>query len=340
VNVDYFSYKLSADISCCKGSRLLNCLNTVEKQCTLQLRLSIIVCTYNRRDLLEQCLESLVAQTMSQELFEIIVVDNNSNDGTAERVRAWQERLPFIHYLLETEQGLSHARNAGLRQARAEFIVYIDDDSVALPRWCEKILDAFMSVEPCPVVVGGEIVPRLERPSPWWFSLRLEKRSWGGTAGFLTSPSAHFGFSGSNMAFSRKILENFGGFNPDFGMKGDRVWLGEEVELFMRIYKSLPLFWYDPEIRVRHYVADSQMRFRDRMHRAMVAGRTRRLLDRQKITLVMVIGDLSGLFKLAKSKLMDRPFSPMYVFVILSQRIFDRFGYYTGETSVSKSHTL
>ena len=160
----------------------------------------------------------------------------------------------------------------------------MNDDSVALPRWCEKILDAFMSVEPCPVVVGGEIVPRLERPSPWWFSLRLEKRSWGDSAGFLTSPSAHFGFSGSNMAFSRKILEEFGGFNPDFGMNAGRVWLGEEPELFMRIYPDHPYFWYDPEIRVRHYVAASQLRLSGRLYRAFQTGRARRALERSTVS--------------------------------------------------------
>ncbi len=108
----------------------------------------------------------------------------------------------------------------------------------------------------------------------------------------------------------------------------------------MRIYQDYPHFWYDPEIRVRHYVAASQMCFRGRMHRAIVAGRTRRSLDGQNITLSMMIGDLVGLFKLAKSKLSERPVAPMYVFVILSQRILDRFGYYSGNTSVFKPRIL
>ena len=306
--------------------------NFPDDKCDVKPRLSVVVCTYNRVGLLADCLESLVDQTLSHDQFEIIVVDNNSSDETGKIVLAWQNRCPFIHYVLETRQGVSYARNTGWRRAQGEFVAYIDDDTVATAGWCEKILQAFTTIKPQPSAVGGVILPRLDKRPPWWFSPKLEIRTWGESAGFLDSPAAHFGFSGANMACPRQILDDFEGFNPRFGMSGGRVWLGEEPDLFMRIYKDHPYFWYDPEIKVSHYVPDAQLQLHGRLYRAFQSGRTRRQLEKKSVALRLLLSEIGGVFHLFRLRCSEQPFELMYVILSVLERISDRLGYFTGRT--------
>ena len=79
--------------------------------------LSVIVCTYNRCDLLTGCLQSLGDQRLSPARFEVVVVDNNSTDDTAAVVEHHQARLANLRYVFEPIQGLSHARNRGAAAA-------------------------------------------------------------------------------------------------------------------------------------------------------------------------------------------------------------------------------
>jgi glycosyltransferase involved in cell wall biosynthesis len=300
--------------------------NMIDKE----LQLSVVVCTYNRAELLAGCLESLIGQTLTHDQYEIIVVDNNSSDRTSTLVHELQCSYPLIRYLAETRQGVSYARDSGWRECKGAYVAYIDDDTTASPEWCEMILDAFTTVDPPPVAVGGNIVPRLDRVPPWWFSPLLELRSWGDKAGFLTSPTAHYGFSGANMAFTRQVLSDNDGFNHDYGMSGDRVWLGEEPELFMRIHRTQPYFWFDPEIEVTHYVPDSQLRLRGRLYRAFQSGRARKQLDGTTFRLSMLATETGGAFHLFRAKMQEKPSSIMYAFVSVLERIADRFGYFLG----------
>jgi glycosyltransferase involved in cell wall biosynthesis len=180
-----------------------------------ELTVSIVVCTYNRAGLLKDALQSLVDQTLESTRFEVIVVDNNSNDPTEGVVRPFIERHNNFRYVREPEQGVSRARNRGYAEARGVYVAYIDDDARALPDWTERILNAFNTVRPEPVAVGGEIHPWYEKSPPGWFSDDLEIRTWGTEKGFLQPPRAKSGFYGSNMAFRKSILESYGGFSAE-----------------------------------------------------------------------------------------------------------------------------
>ena len=91
------------------------------------IRISVVVCTYNRADMLEGALDSLIQQTLDKNLYEIIVVDNASTDSTPQVVRETQNRHPArrIAYIYEAVSGLGRARNAALQQAvRAKRIAW------------------------------------------------------------------------------------------------------------------------------------------------------------------------------------------------------------------------
>jgi len=247
------------------------------------MELSVIVPTYNRSNLLSNSLQSLVNQTLDKSLYEIIVVNNNSTDDTQEIAEKFIKKEPNMRLVFERNQGVSNARNRGWREAHGDFVAYTDDDTKVASDWCDRILKAFRTVVPTPVAVGGAIYPWYEIHPPDWFSDEFEIRSWGESAGFLEVPRAHNGFSGANMAFKRSILEQYGGFSLNYGIIGDEMRLGGDTELFTRIYKNCPFFWYDPDIKVSHWVPASTMSVSYRIKRAFKGGIAWSHLNNRKI---------------------------------------------------------
>lgn len=237
-----------------------------------ETELTVVVCTLNREKHLEKCLRSLANQTIDNNLYEVLIINNNSTDNTQTVAETFTDEQPNFRIIQELNHGLSICRNRGWKEADGKYIAYIDDDAKAHPGWCEKILNAFKTVSPRPVAVGGVILPFYERKPPFWFSDNLEIYSWGSTKTFLKSSKRIIGFAGSNMAFPKMILRAFGGFSPRHGMSGAKIKFGEEIELFNRIYQETPLFWYDPEIKVFHWISPKKMQISHRMLRAFKAG--------------------------------------------------------------------
>jgi len=237
-----------------------------------KIQISIVVCTYNRSQLLRLCLESLINQSLDKEQYEIIVVNNNCSDGTSRVLKEFMARYPNILMVEERKQGISYARNRGYKEARGEFVAYIDDDARADGDWVRRILDAFKAVTPSPSAVGGKALAFCLEKKPEWFLDEYETRSWGEQAGFLNGKRAAYGFYGTNMAFPRKILVDHGGFPVDLGMQGEKMGFGEETALFNRLVCDNPYFWYDPEIKVEHLIQQYKMKVRYRLKRQFLGG--------------------------------------------------------------------
>ena len=102
--------------------------------------ISVIVCTYNGEKVLPDCLISLANQNIDKRLYEVIVVDNNSNDNTQKVVKEIMQEHSNFRLLFKREQGLGHARNLGFNRAKAEYVAYIDDDARTPQDWLEKSL--------------------------------------------------------------------------------------------------------------------------------------------------------------------------------------------------------
>ena len=92
---------------------------------------SVIVPTYNRAYCLNRAVDSMLAQTYGN--CEVLIVDDGSTDDTSARVKTWYGHNPQVRYLRQVNQGVSAARNAGLRAARGAFIALLDSDDVWLP---------------------------------------------------------------------------------------------------------------------------------------------------------------------------------------------------------------
>lgn len=114
---------------------------------------SLIICTYNRKEDLRVLLDS--AKRLTYSPLEIIVVDNNSTDGTEELVARYA-----VRYVRETRQGVSYARSRGIDESRGEYIAFVDDDEIITsPDLIEQLRQGFELDERIGAV-GGLIVPK------------------------------------------------------------------------------------------------------------------------------------------------------------------------------------
>ncbi|QIK36950.1 glycosyltransferase family 2 protein [Caldichromatium japonicum] len=184
--------------------------------------ISVIVPTRNRAHLLSRALQSIAAQTLAREHFEVIVVDNGSTDETARVVADHALRLSNLRSVRELRPGLHAGRHRGLREARGDLLVFVDDDIEAVPGWLAAIVEAF--ADPEVVMVGGNNLPRFEQTPPGWLLRLWERPVYGGQAipwlSILRLPDgirliAPTYVWGCNFAIRRQTLLDAGGFHPD-----------------------------------------------------------------------------------------------------------------------------
>jgi len=105
----------------------------------MSLILSVIICTYNRAHLLEQTLEALVNQTVPKEDYEVIIINDGSNDATKEVVDVYKTRMA-LKYFYQDNTGPAGARNQGIHLSAGEIIIFLDDDLKPTPRFIKEHL--------------------------------------------------------------------------------------------------------------------------------------------------------------------------------------------------------
>lgn len=221
--------------------------------------LSVVVCTYNRADLLRDALESICEQTVEASCYELIVVDNNSRDNTREVIEDCCSRHPNVRYCLEEEQGLSHARNRGWREARGEYVAYVDDDCKVPDDYVAAAFDILTRLSPA--VFGGPHYGDYNSPKPRWWKERYGSFEPSQTATDL--PEGEY-LQGNNIIIRRELLEAVEGFDSRYGMVGDKLAYAEETELQKRIRAMRPdeVIHYDPKVYVWHLVRPEKMTLR------------------------------------------------------------------------------
>jgi glycosyltransferase involved in cell wall biosynthesis len=268
------------------------------------LKISVVICTYNRSAYIKDAMDSLYEQTLSRDQYEVIVVNNNSTDATQEVCESFiaTHTDAFFYYFNEPKQGASFARNTGAAFAKSPLLCFMDDDAVADKDYLERIVQ-FFDKHPDAGGLGGRIIPKYIPSEPQWMSH------------YVSSLVGHFHYSEdvsvfapnkypleSNMIIRKKDFDAIDGFNSALpGVVGTLRIGGEGKDFFMRLKELERTIYYDPAIRVQHVVETAKLT-REYMYRvASGIGRGERVRMKQKGGLAFFKKIIEYLFKLGAS---------------------------------------
>jgi glycosyltransferase involved in cell wall biosynthesis len=218
---------------------------------------TIAICTYNHCERLAETLATLVAQQRANAAdWQVLVVDNNSSDGTLRVISSFAGRIG-VRVVPETRQGLSHARNRALNEAHGEWVVFVDDDVKLDLGWLSGWMSA-LGDAPDAAYAGGRILPDWGGAPPRWF--RGEKLALiDGALGWFDlgddvrplredDPTPF----GGNMAIRRRSALGLNGFRSDLGMNGRTLGRGEETDFFLRARRKGAIGLYVGTALCRH----------------------------------------------------------------------------------------
>lgn len=220
--------------------------------------LSVILCTYNRDRYIFNVLKSIAEGDLSHSEYEIVLVDNNSNDKTKEECERFMQEYPDIsfNYCFEAEQGLSYARNCGIRNAKGDVLVYVDDDALVNKEYLRTYADFFAANEQA-VAAGGPILPQYDGcEEPDWMSHYTRQLITGKLyLGEHQREFPHDAFpGGGNAAYRKSVFEAVGLFNTELGRKGDSLMGAEEKDLFDKMTSRGMKFYYLPTAILYHLI--------------------------------------------------------------------------------------
>lgn len=222
-------------------------------------KISAIICTYNRDKYLPRSLASFAMQTIDKNLFELIIIDNNSTDNTASVSNKFIAANPSLHikYFFEPNKGLSFARNRGLAEANSPIISYVDDDAILPPEFLQEMVE-FFSKHPTAAGVGGKVIPEYENGSePKWMSKYLNgfvgKVDYGSTSKPFDKTMKYP--AGCNMTYKKEILNRAGGFNNELTFRSD------DKYIFYAVKNLDAEIWYVAETYVDHIIDASRLDF-------------------------------------------------------------------------------
>ncbi len=220
---------------------------------------SVIVSTFtkNRLPSILQCISSLEKQTIYPT--EIVLV----LDPVDELIRFYYSRIPSnVRIIVSEGNGLSYARNAGVKKAIGEIVAFIDDDAIADEKWLENSLVNYQHAEV--IGVGGAIYASWRVSRPPWFPEELDWIVGCSYKGLPLKRTEIRNPIGCNMSFRKEIFEKAGYFKTDIGRCGNMLLCNEETEFSIRALSVVPdsKIIYEPSAVVYHKVGRNRESFK------------------------------------------------------------------------------
>lgn len=189
-------------------------------------KVSVIICTRNRGNLITLTLESVLANIY--ESFEVLVIDQSTNDETKSAIQSLLID-PRLIYIRTNTSGLSIARNIGLKEAKGEFLAYTDDDCTVPKNWVEKIYHTFQE-HPRLAVLNCNVIP----PSNYDKSSFIPGYQITNNRTLFSIKDCYQGIGiGAGMAVRRKTIISIGGFDEALGA-GAKLSAGEDHDIVIR----------------------------------------------------------------------------------------------------------
>lgn len=224
------------------------------------MKITVILCTYNRCQSLLRALESTLALRLPEpDDWEMLVIDNNSSDSTGSVTETFCQQHPGRYqYIFEATQGKSHALNTGIRNARGDVLAFMDDDVEVDSEWLARLVAPLKNGEWAGT--GGRIFPGNGFVQAPWMDMKRPS-GLAPLAMFDLGPEAHElkeAPFGTNMAFRKEMFAKYGQFRTDLGpQKGSEI-RDEDTEFGARLLAGGERFWYEPSAIVYHAVPASR----------------------------------------------------------------------------------
>ena len=225
------------------------------------MHISIILSTWNNCHRLSKTLNAITQCVVPADIrWQIVVVNNNCTDQTSQIVKNFKQKLP-IAYVEEPRQGLSRAKNAGLKVATGQLLIFTDDDICPSKYWIATYWTAYQR-RPEGYYFGGPMDCEYESGIPGDEFLAAASYSitgfdWGPTDKILSDGEF---FLSANWACPANYVESIGGYNENLGLDptlGVRR-VGEEVDLMERLQETGLQAWYLSRCRVIHFIPEAK----------------------------------------------------------------------------------
>lgn len=239
--------------------------------------LSIIVCTYNRAYIIEECLHSIVKYISTDIQYEIIIVDNNSTDNTESVIANFSKTIHHTRYIKEPTLGLSNARNKGCEVALYDYLCYLDDDAKVTNNYFSELLKMINTPSQF-ACFGGPYIAWFPFGKPKWLpSYFGNKPIIQKQAGVLQIDKGLL--TGGNFIIRKDILKQIGGFSPKLGMNGQKIAYGEEDHIQQLLLDNSYVIGYNPKLIIEHAVLPQKLQLKWHFKSSFEHGKTRELLS-------------------------------------------------------------
>ena len=211
---------------------------------------SLIICTYNRSFFLKATIESILTNFKEKSNYEVLIIDNNSTDGTDKMMLQFSAQ-PQLKYYKELQQGLSHARNRGIKEASNDILIFLDDD-IEIDKKYLDILDEIFDNQSISIA-GGKVLPHKATIPEW-----LPPKYYYLASVFDLGEEARFvdKLMGANYGMRKEVAKTIGWYDTRLGRKGNSLMGGEENDYFNRAQKFGFKRYYHPKLIVYHKVAN------------------------------------------------------------------------------------
>jgi len=197
--------------------------------------ISVVITVRNEAAHVGALLDSLRVQ---EPPLEVVLVDAQSRDGTREVAEAFAARHPGLLRVFEHPGSRGIGRNVGVKEARGEWVAFIDGDCFADSQWLKRLRSRLTQ---SPIVAGQTVIVGTDRFS------HLERVELFQSGYDVTYPSC-------NLAYHRELFERLGGFDP-------RFITAEDIDLNLRAVASGATIAYEPEAVVYHHLRSTFLRF-------------------------------------------------------------------------------
>lgn len=299
------------------------------------LIIDVLICSHNESDALPELLESLRKQTIPPDRFNIIFVDNASNDDTKEIVHKYKQELKNLRYVFEPTEGKSFALNTGYQLAKSEYVAHIDADCKANENWIANIIKVID--EENPHLLGGPYFPYYSVSKPKWYKDKYNSSDLGKGRIFLDDETY---LSGANMIWKKSLVLGLGGHNTTLGITESSLAGGEDTELILRARQNVPDFKavYDSSIFVYHLTKEKCFSIEHLFCRSFFTGKRHSLFMNQDytyintlrkifLTIVKIIASiLRGIVFRNKNVY---PYYKNFLYEVIAPQFYT-FGYYYG----------